>query len=172
MESRLLAVACAPNIDSTQSITRIFALTLFIKGTPWSIPGMHVKPFGSGKKWKKWFVRKRLIIVDLFEGMKLWSGHIFAAIELQPWPGHLTKNNWQCHPLPLFIAASMIPHMRYSSSSCMQHSPIYFIHVRRLFFFLQPVCVIVIHLCVFPPNYSSALLLLFPRSQYRQNNTP
>ena len=37
-----------------------------------------------------------------------WSGHTFDASAS---PRSLTKKNWLCHPLPLFMAVSMIPNM-------------------------------------------------------------
>ena len=61
---------------------------------------------------------KCLSIIDLLKVCD-WSGHIFGASAS---PRSLTKKNWLCHPLALFMAVSMIPNMWHSSCYWMRHS--------------------------------------------------
>ena len=69
---------------------------------------------GSGSSRKKRVIvfssyGKCLTVIDLFEGLD-WSGHGFgASASPRPSKKNSKKKNWLCHPLPLFMADSMIP---------------------------------------------------------------
>ena len=60
---------------------------------------------------KNIFLRKRLTTSTSLESCDL-SGHIFGASVSLKCPH---KKNWLSHPLPLFMAASMMPNMWHSS---------------------------------------------------------
>ena len=70
----------------------------------------HLQSAGSEKNEKKrFFLRKRLAVIDLYEG--LWSlGHVFATSASPILIGPEQKS-WLRHPLPLFMAVSMMQTM-------------------------------------------------------------
>ena len=87
----------------------------FCTNMPWSTWKRMVQK----KKWVIFFlstVNSYLLLISL--KVCDWSGHIFGASTS---PRSFTKK-MLCHPLPLFMAVSMIPNMWHSSCYCMRHS--------------------------------------------------
>ena len=91
----------------------------FLRETIYKHALEHLEAAGPEKKWAVFF----LPTVNAYQYLTFlkvcdWSGHIFGA-STSPRP--FTKK-WLCHPLPLFVAVSMIPNMWHSSWQCMRHS--------------------------------------------------
>ena len=68
----------------------------------------YLEPAALKIKKKKFLPRKRLAIIDLFE--ELVGGGTFSSLAPVLSVGPV-KEKWSCHPLPLFVAVSMIPYM-------------------------------------------------------------